>query len=203
MKFQLKVEATPSFYKTAKKPSTTTRLESITHSLSLQKQRSFTIYEIFKTQSKALEFIEARSHLQLCLFSREEWPERPGVRSFIVATIDDFYSEYCKAKDRHFYELIREGQNCNLYFDLEFEYSLNKGVDSAVVLAEFKEKVVSTMHVKLDVEREDITMIELVSRSVSKFSVHLIVKVRGKIWLNNEDVGCFVKDMVHNLSNKR
>lgn len=45
----------------------------------------------------------------------------------MVSSLGEFWRRYCglPLRDRHFYELIREGTPCHLYFDLEFSKADN------------------------------------------------------------------------------
>ena len=53
-----------------------------------------------------------------------------GRRKFIVADIDHFVMAYSRTviQKRHFYEIIRVGFPCRLYFDMEFSIELNKHI---------------------------------------------------------------------------
>lgn len=53
------------------------------------------------------------------------------LRLYTAASVDRFWrhSESLPPAQRHCYELLREGQQCNLYFDLEYAKALNPGFD--------------------------------------------------------------------------
>ncbi|KAJ3314670.1 hypothetical protein HDV04_005676 [Boothiomyces sp. JEL0838] len=79
--------------------------------------------ETFPTQSQAFERQEQIPKSRI--FSFEYDKERPGKRKFVVSRTRDFWDTYIHLENKHHYELIKEGDPCNLYFDLEYEYEYN------------------------------------------------------------------------------
>ncbi|PRW44998.1 DNA-directed primase polymerase isoform X1 isoform B [Chlorella sorokiniana] len=70
--------------------------------------------------------------LGLDVFSVEYGLE--GKRRFIVASRAHFWQRYSGMVQRHYYEIIRAGAPCHLYFDLEFGREDNPGVDGAAAV---------------------------------------------------------------------
>lgn len=93
------------------------------------------------------------------------------------------------AVDRHYYEIIQEGQACHLYFDLEYSKALNPQLDSARMMDTFKRFIcqyLKTVH-RVIVGLNDI--VDLESSSESKFSRHLIVRIKNAVFKNNDEMG--------------
>ncbi|KAJ3273286.1 hypothetical protein HDV01_004644 [Terramyces sp. JEL0728] len=79
--------------------------------------------ESYPTQSQAFERQAQIPGTRI--FSYEYDIDKPGKRKFIVSKTRDFWDTYIQMENKHFYELIREDDPCNLYFDLEYEYEYN------------------------------------------------------------------------------
>ncbi|KAJ3286866.1 hypothetical protein HK104_008853 [Borealophlyctis nickersoniae] len=94
---------------------------------------------------------------------------------------------------RHFYELIREGAPCRLYFDLEFEFEFNQHADPSSMIDTFKSFIIDEIHEHYGIHctRDDI--VDLTSTTDKKFSRHLIVHVPNAVFKNNAHVGQFVR----------
>eukprot|EP00171_Calliarthron_tuberculosum_P010165 IDg10165t1 len=80
------------------------------------------IYKLFPTQKQAFQYADKRPHLQLHAWAYEI--DSGGRRSFVVASYDSFWTWYARRiryrTALHFYEIIRTGSACKLYFDLEY-----------------------------------------------------------------------------------
>jgi hypothetical protein len=59
-----------------------------------------------------------------------------ALRLYSAASLQTMWQHISKLPDRqrHIYELIREGYPCHLYFDLEFNKELNPGMDGAAAV---------------------------------------------------------------------
>ena len=100
-------------------------------------------WHVFSTQAAALEFLASSTSSAADASDQEGFADPPplavwsqelsntGKRSYIVATCDDFWRRYktLPTNFRHYYELIRAGRPCPLYFDLEFDRRTNPGLD--------------------------------------------------------------------------
>eukprot|EP01102_Stenamoeba_stenopodia_P008282 TRINITY_DN2368_c0_g1_i2.p1 TRINITY_DN2368_c0_g1~~TRINITY_DN2368_c0_g1_i2.p1 ORF type:complete len:618 (+),score=173.73 TRINITY_DN2368_c0_g1_i2:244-1854(+) len=143
-----------------------------------------------------------------------------GKRKFIVATWEDFWREYkaLEARDRHHYEIIRDGSPCNLYFDLEYpkqQSDQQQQSSSSPTLA----SMVSILEEDLDNERLELfvgfvihrlkalvgvdcprnMVVDLDSSTPLKFSRHLVFRLPGAAFKSSSDVGAFVSCVVQDL----
>jgi len=130
-----------------------------------------------------------------------------GKRKYISAHLGrfiNFYWRECNAKDRHYYELIREKIPCRLYFDIEYNKRANPGIDdetNETLMHEFIEEL--TIEVKdrfnLSIGRSNI--VDLDSSTEKKFSRHLIVHMpNGELFEDAVHCGIFVKAFVGRLA---
>ena len=80
----------------------------------------------FRKQDTAFQYVDSvnvrrcsQNLPMLHVFGREFSPD--GRRYFVVEDLPTFFHKYMNMspKDRTFYEIIRAGQPCRLYFDLE------------------------------------------------------------------------------------
>ena len=94
------------------------------------------MFELFNRQQEAFDRLDAivsDAELvvgppRLKVFSLETVS---GQRKFVVASLSEFWKRYLALplRDRHFYEIIREGTPCRLYFDVEFDRTCNVHLD--------------------------------------------------------------------------
>ena len=70
---------------------------------------------------------------------------RKGHRYFVVEDLHTFYKKYMNmnCKDLTFYETIRTDFACRLYFDIEFDKSLNPGSDGEASMVIFKKCLIA------------------------------------------------------------
>eukprot|EP01083_Nonionella_stella_P157884 513077_1 len=94
-----------------------------------------------------------------------------------------------------YYEVIRDGHPCKLYFDIEFKTEHNPGVDGVELLAIFIERLCEQLQAQFSVEISRKNIIDLDSSTGSKFSRHLICDIPGACFRDNIAVGDFVKDL--------
>eukprot|EP00930_Biecheleria_cincta_P047019 TRINITY_DN32523_c0_g1_i1.p1 TRINITY_DN32523_c0_g1~~TRINITY_DN32523_c0_g1_i1.p1 ORF type:complete len:753 (+),score=147.69 TRINITY_DN32523_c0_g1_i1:48-2306(+) len=77
---------------------------------------------------------------------------------------------------QHFYEVIRDGKPCWLYFDLEFNRTTNPARDPAVVIETFYHELDKFLQEKLGSPSDPTSVVELDSSNQDKFSKHVLVK---------------------------
>ena len=124
----------------------------------------------------------------------------------MVEELHTFYLKYLKMNnfDRTFYEIIRGGLPCRLYFDIEYDKTLNASVDGDEAMAIFKKYLVMQIHSILGIEiSQDVisgqnvhnrNIIELDATNAKKFSRHIIVLFPDNVVFNhNQHVEVFVK----------
>lgn len=93
----------------------------------------------------------------------------------------------------HFYEVIRENHACRLYFDLEYlqKWNTDKNANQMVQTLIDMVAQVSGKNIRRD------SVVELDSTSERKFSRHVIF--RQVLFCDNEQMGCFVRDVVERI----
>jgi hypothetical protein len=123
-------------------------------------------------------------------------PSQPSpTRRFVVTSYDELWARHFAAEPhtRHWYEVIREGAPCHLYFDCEFvRCPENAAVDGPAATAALLDLVRARLSGIADVE----AAIELDSSTDTKFSRHLIVRLAGAVFCDNSTVGQFVRALV-------
>ena len=146
------------------------------------------------------------------------WPreyDNRGRRDFIVENPRYFWEKYrsMKSTNRTFYELIRAGDPCRFYLDLEFCKLLNPdviGESLMVTLRHYlKEMFLNKLGIILELytlpwrDNDDPlrgTVIELDSSSNVKFSRHLVINLQSRCLFRNTDhVNEFATSLHHKL----
>ncbi len=128
------------------------------------------IFKLFHTQDQAFKYSDAHPQLQLHTWSYEI--DGKGKRRFVTASFSSFWRVYRRCirySDRlHFYEVIRNGSACRLYFDLEYSKSENRDVNAAEMVRVLKATVAELCS-------QDVgAVVELDSTTDKKWSKHLI-----------------------------
>ena len=111
-------------------------------------------------------------------------------------------------KDQTFYEIIRSGSPSRLYFDLEYDKTVNQTADPIKIMDVFREKLV--LHIKKILGIDLATcfpnrnirefFIEVDSSNNKKFSRHVIVPLPGEsFFANNLQIGKFVSNFCKQL----
>lgn len=124
-----------------------------------------------------------------------ERPSRTGghFRSFVAATFSGALMTLrgLGLQERHWYEVIREGRPCHLYYDLEFRRELNRDIDGAQLTARLLEHTAAAFHEEYGLSLPTSPLI-LDSTTAEKFSRHVVVHVPGHAFRTNADAGRFV-----------
>ncbi|KAL6780298.1 hypothetical protein ACKKBF_B13675 [Auxenochlorella protothecoides x Auxenochlorella symbiontica] len=120
-------------------------------------------------------------------------------RSFAAASYPAVWQQYHQtpALQRHWYEVIREGHPCHLYFDLEFPIELNPGVDGQALTQRLLVLVQKCLWNKFQLRmdaRQHVVLLD--STSATKFSSHLVVKLPGHAFQDNAAAGRFVRSVL-------
>ena len=182
---------------------------------------SFKIWPIqdqaFKDIDQLLSHTEATSSTAALTHLNILWSKEPrlfaleynneGKRKYISAHLGrfiNFYWRECNAKDRHYYELIREKNPCRLYFDIEYNKMANPGIDddtNEILIKEFIEELEIEVKDRFNllIGRSDI--VDLDSSTEKKFSRHLIVHMpNGELFEDAVHCGKFVKTIIGRLA---
>ncbi|KHJ46087.1 herpesviridae UL52/UL70 DNA primase [Trichuris suis] len=156
------------------------------------------VWRAFRCQADAMKYLETRIvQDKLKIFSFESHLSSGG-RTFLVVAAEHFWSVYKQLPNnmRHCYEMIREGQPCRLYFDLEFYFCTNPDMNGELCVksfvAYFREKASELLGIEISTD----CILDLDSTTEEKFSRHLIVHLpNGTVFKDNKEAGNFVKDM--------
>jgi DNA-directed primase/polymerase protein len=156
----------------------------------------------FPTQQQAFDFADAEDPTgeRLRIFSFEL--SSSGTRKFLVASYVEFWRRYSSTilpHHRHYYEIIREGWPCHVYFDIEFDRLANPHLDGEAAV----DAVLSLLRTVGSAralpgcgpsKREgELTVVELDSSTPTKFSRHLIVRLPGAAFATNAHAGAIVR----------
>ncbi|URE06812.1 coiled-coil domain-containing protein 111 [Musa troglodytarum] len=106
-------------------------------------------------------------------------------------------------KLRHHYEVIKEGLPCHLYFDLEFDKTVNadKNVDDMVDI--LMSVTFNILFEKYAIKANDGWIIELDSSTTKKFSRHVIIRMPKIAFKDNLHVGAFVSEVCSHITSQR
>ncbi|GAB4822102.1 hypothetical protein N2152v2_009148 [Parachlorella kessleri] len=125
---------------------------------------------------------------------------RNGVfyRQFVAASYPTVWREYRRTPtaNRHWYEVVREGRPCHLYFDLECPAPCNPDLDMDTCINCLLHHVDEALgqHFGLAVDYNNV--FELDSSTDAKLSRHLHIRIPGHAFVNNHAMGKFVSQVV-------
>ena len=157
----------------------------------------------FPTQKKAFEFADSHRHMCLMLFAEETSSQ--GQRRFAAAPATTFWLTYSKLEpsQQHWYEVIREGWPCHLYFDLEFQVADCPGWDGDLMVETLMNATQELLMALFGLSLPRQSIFELDSTTASKFSRHLIITLDRIAWRNNKHVGAFVHRVMAYIFERR
>ena len=121
--------------------------------------------------------------------------KREGRRRFCTALLTDFWVSYVKLPQeiRHFYEVIRPGEPCRLYLDVEFYRDVNPGIDGIEITKILVQFICNCLKVTFDMNCDDEDIVTLDSCTDVKFSKHLIFHMPKALFAGNDHIGRFLK----------
>ncbi len=150
--------------------------------------------------------IPRRTQEAIRVFCVEKLNERTGLfyRNFTATSYANVWRAYNTASrpnSLHWYEVVREGRPCHLYFDLEFARSSaqnwNTDVDGDALvdtlLNHVKAILLRNWELVLDLQTQ---VYELDSSTPEKFSRHVIVRIPGHAFFHNLAIGHFVSQVL-------
>eukprot|EP01083_Nonionella_stella_P019002 52845_1 len=165
-------------------------------------RHSIPIWSFCKTQDEALKLCVFRKKLfneDLQIFAKEIcYDNSYGKRTYLVTNYIHFFKRYqsMKPHDKCYYELIREGFKCKLYFDIEYETQFNPNIDGDDLIVIFKEFLIEYIAKELSINITKSDIIDLNSTTDIKFSRHLIIVFpTNTVFNSNQDCGVFVRTM--------
>ncbi|KAK3238400.1 hypothetical protein CYMTET_51584 [Cymbomonas tetramitiformis] len=121
-----------------------------------------------------------------------------GRRRFLISSYTEFWRRYLRmrAEDRHYYEILREGLPCHLYYDVEYLYSANPDVDGELGIASLLALTAQALQAQHSVSFEPEDVVELDSSTEAKFSRHLILHLPGAAFSDSVECGLFVRGVL-------
>lgn len=148
-------------------------------------------WRVFKKQQEALDdCLKRRNNLMCFAFEQEN-----GERLFLIAHPKVFWvidSCFCQT-NRHNYEVIREYSVCKLYLDLEFEFKPNESCSGDRMLRNFLKIINHNLKVHFNIFCRDDDILDLDSSTLDKFSHHIIYQIENTAFINNYELGHFIK----------
>ena len=138
------------------------------------------------------------------VFCVENLNERNGAyyRNFVATSYASVWKSFVSAARPgilHWYEVIREGRPCHLYFDVEFGRGegWNEGVDGDRIIDSIVAHTVVIFKQNWGIHMDPLQHVyELDSSKEDKFSRHIIVRMPGYAFLTNHAVGHVVTQVV-------
>ena len=132
-----------------------------------------------------------------------------GKRKYLVCNLGRFLHYYwrdCYPLGRHYYELIREGTPCRLYFDLEFSKIANPQItseESEVLMTQFIQELCSEFLLVHGIQITRSRIVDLDASTDKKFSRHLIIHIpNGQLFADAYTAGVFAKRFVGRLADE-
>ncbi|BDA45013.1 probable DNA-directed primase/polymerase protein at C-terminar half [Coccomyxa sp. Obi] len=132
------------------------------------------------------------------VFCEEAKGRETYYRRFVAASYDALWARFAKLPPcgRHFYEVVREGRPCHMYFDLEYIPACNPLVDGEIMVTILLNLVRMGLRELWGLQLEDEWVWELDSSCPDKWSRHIIVVVPGRAFPNNLALGAFVNQIL-------
>jgi len=113
--------------------------------------------------------------------------------TYIVAREKTFFKQVLSnysAESRYFYEIIEEDKPCHLYIDLDVNLEKYPGMDVHTV----KDMICS--HVEFGLKSMSFVIEKIIvadSSNDKKGSLHIVYKIKDKLWASNAHVGAFMR----------
>ncbi|XP_002123260.2 DNA-directed primase/polymerase protein-like [Ciona intestinalis] len=156
-------------------------------------------WKLFTKQNDAIEYAKSADE-RLFVFGNEFG--EGGIRNFVAATIEEFWFYYSQKSfgERHFYEVIQENAPCHLYFDVEFNKTMNPSKNGENMISIWIDYVGACLLRKFGLKLTRKCFLELESSSDVKYSQHLVVHMpQGCVFKDNIHAGRFVKKICKDL----
>lgn len=157
------------------------------------------VYRIFHTQAQAFAFADSGKSI---LYPLRIWAyeiDGKGRRKFVVASYESFWRWYRRCLRRtptprlHFYEIIREGSACKLYFDLEYLFEYNTEISPQLCLTNLSRAI------KEEAKMSNLSWLILDSSTKKKWSKHVVINEIG--FYDNIQAGEFVAKVIMRMYN--
>ena len=165
--------------------------------------RRTNVFREFRQQKEAFAFADssiARTE-DARVFAREL--DKKGTRRFFVTTYEECWRRLMRMNHncRHFYEVVREGSPCYLYFDIEYSKTLNPSTDGQHAMRAFLDflpRGLRKLYPAHDILIRPGDVIDLDSSTDVKFSRHVIVRPNAAqiAFYDNIQMGACVRCLV-------
>ncbi|EFN56160.1 hypothetical protein CHLNCDRAFT_51806 [Chlorella variabilis] len=158
-------------------------------------------WQVFPSQQPAFDLADSQPGLEV--FSVEYGQD--GKRRFIATSRAEFWRRYLDMlpQHRHYYEIIRQGAPCHLYFDLEFQREHNPGLDGGAAVDALLELVREQLRGSFQLDMQDSWVLELDSSTDTKFSRHLVIRIPGVAFASNAHAGALVLQLCAGARERR
>jgi hypothetical protein len=133
--------------------------------------------QAFPRQENSFKYCDENKSTSLKCFSFES--ANLGKRRFIAVGPQEFITRYLDIppKERHVYEIIREGHPCRGYFDIEFSRESNPDIDGDALVRRLVSMICWKFYDLYGFELDERDFINLDSSNSTKFSQHLIMNI--------------------------
>ncbi|GMH34039.1 hypothetical protein BSKO_01873 [Bryopsis sp. KO-2023] len=118
---------------------------------------------------------------------------------YVVATYQSMAEESKRQEMPSYYEMVREGYPCHLYFDLEYEKEQNEDLDGCRMVEELVAKLDGFLRKWLGLTLADSFILELDSTTDIKFSRHLVIRLPNHAFKDNSHVKVLVNTFLETL----
>ena len=113
---------------------------------------------------------------------------------FVNATEEDFWNKYMAVGPRNNYEKILANKPCHLFLDLDMNTSKYPNTNIETVWETIKKLILDAFNF-FDIPSQDVRFIVLHSHSETKQSLHIIVKIKNKLFHNLIHCGSFMEEI--------
>ncbi|WAQ97658.1 PRIPO-like protein, partial [Mya arenaria] len=156
-------------------------------------------WEIFFRQQDAFSYSRSKSKdLHVFAFESDSFEGNSGQRLYLATSYPVFWHYYSQMDDdkRHHYEVIPEGCVCKLYFDLEFDRTLNPAADGDAMVETFIQVICAGLSEEYSLIATRREVLDLDSSTEVKFSRHLIFQLQNAAFKDNIHAGRFVSHIL-------
>ncbi|XP_060552472.1 DNA-directed primase/polymerase protein-like [Ruditapes philippinarum] len=151
-----------------------------------------TSWQIFYRQQEAFQYTKSTAKdLHVFAFESESFEGNTGQRLYLSTSYPVFWHYYSQLDEdkRLHYEVIPEGAVCKLYFDLEYDKTVNQDCDGDHMVAIFIQFVCKALMAIFNVSCTRKDVLDLQASTERKFSRHLIFQMKNAAFKDNIHAG--------------
>ena len=116
-----------------------------------------------------------------------------GRRVYLIGSNRQYWDQYLSRGIRYGYEVIRKGLPCHLYIDLDVNKVKWPNMKVIEIWQTLEKHIDFVFINQFDVPVDDIEKNIQFSSNSQKGSMHIIYKIKGKMFKNNAHVGAFMR----------